>query len=282
MDAGEKTDLDTFITYIRKSYGGTPEQLRLAFTTTRQAQDESCITFFRRVVSTYFRSRNQTTVPALSAISNTAEQDDIRFQYLSGLRNQHTANMLRTAQTTVPFIELGKRAQQLENSIVKTNANDTPLSINVSELADQIYSMNFGHVQRSRGRGGYQNNRNNINRGGFQQYRGRTQNRSYRNGPSSFRGRYRGRYGGPGANRSNRGDKKCWSCGFTGHVRAECRAPPKTRARFNRNQTPYRKSSENRERSRSADRGRVKGRRESNERRSRERSFSSFRSHSPN
>ena len=74
----------------------TSEQLRTELNEIRQTLTESEHSFFRRVISTYYKSRGTETV-------DTVQKNDIKYYFLKGLRNQTVANLDPLFQTFRKF-----------------------------------------------------------------------------------------------------------------------------------------------------------------------------------
>mgnify|MGYP000472820736 CR=1 FL=1 len=68
----ENSDLSKFKTFLRDTYGGNDLQMRQELSEIKQTANESYLSFFRRVLSVYYRSRGKFTIPEISTINNAS------------------------------------------------------------------------------------------------------------------------------------------------------------------------------------------------------------------
>ena len=101
----EKTDLKAFIKYLNEVYGGTELQLRQELDKVQQRQGESYVTFFRRVIRTYLRSRGESETPDVTKINDDAKKSDIKYAFYKGLRSVQVRQLLQQHEANIQLSE---------------------------------------------------------------------------------------------------------------------------------------------------------------------------------
>ena len=141
LNDSEKTNLEDFIKYLTKSYGGNPIQIRKELDNLKQRNEETYISFFRRVISTYLRSRDLADTPNISSITDTAQRADIKYLYIKGLHNQKIRNLILQNENTIRWEDLGTQGQtysQVLTDETTINVIETP---SVSQVDKTIIDM---------------------------------------------------------------------------------------------------------------------------------------------
>lgn len=117
LGSEEKTKLTSFIRYLNDVYGGTELQMRQELDKIRQRPGESDVTFFRRVIRTYLRSRGESETPDVSKINDEAKKSDIKYAFYKGLRSVQVRQLLQQNEANIQLSDLGKTAQTYANVV---------------------------------------------------------------------------------------------------------------------------------------------------------------------
>ena len=156
----EKEDLDTFIKYIRTTYGGSSDTIRKELINLKQTSDESYITWFRRVIKVVYKTRKIYEVPDLRDIKDEIIKSDIRFYFLEGFKNKAVEATMRNNISQVEFSNWGKQAQiyaealeatghKMVNNISSGSKEDINNKIDglESELVNFIKKLDVNKIQ---------------------------------------------------------------------------------------------------------------------------------------
>ena len=121
----ERSDLGKYTAYLMRVYGGTEDDIREELAKASQKPDETYPSYFRRIAGLYLRSRGggqaKTMLPALSSITDTTKQSDIKFYFLRGLRSPAVAQHLKTQTTPIAFADLGQKAHVVADVLEKAH-----------------------------------------------------------------------------------------------------------------------------------------------------------------
>jgi len=93
----------------------------------KQTASESYLSFFRRVISVYYRARGTFQIPEIDKISDSHEQSDIKYHFLQGLRNKQVRKLCKTNASAIEFKELGRQSQIYSH----TEEEDETASVNM-------------------------------------------------------------------------------------------------------------------------------------------------------
>ena len=131
----QKTELDSFIAYLRASFGPTEQERRLGFQRIKQEENEDCINFFLKVEKHYFRSKNMTK-PAGKAFVDQYKED-IRFQYIQGLRDPEVKRLMVL------------NGEAIDYTNIATNARNYSVSLNDLKKEHSVNYVMGDHRSRS-------------------------------------------------------------------------------------------------------------------------------------
>ena len=138
----EKINLDKFIEYLNKNYGGTDLQIRRELDSIRQRDDETFISYFRRVASMYLRSRGEPDTPNLEKITDKTQRNDIRYIFYRGLKSAKVKSLLMQNESSIDWAKLGSQAQNyalvVNEEINQVNSVETPI---ISSVESTMLSL---------------------------------------------------------------------------------------------------------------------------------------------
>ena len=109
----ERGSLEEFVKYLRTNYGPTTAQLRRQFEEIEQKDNESMHQYFKRVELAYFRSKNL----AIPATIPDYQQEDIKWKFLSGMKNRETFRLMKLNPTHINYNDLASTAAELDASL---------------------------------------------------------------------------------------------------------------------------------------------------------------------
>jgi len=130
LSENERKDLTEFKKFLRANYGSSDESRRQELDRLKQNKNESAHSFFRRVINVYYKSRGNDTIPNTDTINDTDKQNDIKYHFLKGLRNEQVATLCRTNNSTINFTDLGKKAAEYEQVLETTQPKTTNNYVN--------------------------------------------------------------------------------------------------------------------------------------------------------
>ena len=140
----QKADLDHFVAYLRNSFGPSQHEQRLRFQRLKQGEDENYIDYFLKCEKIYFQSQNMPKPTGNDFLDQYKE--DIKFQYVQGLKNDEVRKLLRL--NDVSYEDLVNTARRYTTALKNVKMVN---SVNMIEEKEGEY-MRSRSSQRSRRR----------------------------------------------------------------------------------------------------------------------------------
>ena len=151
----EKKKLDDFVKFLQRTFGPTNGEKRSMFENIRQNEEESIAEYFKRVESTYFRSKN---IEIPQPMENH-QQEDVKWAFLKGLRNRQTYRLMKLNPGTIDYASLAKTAADLDASLqdlegrneqaVLKVADEEDLTNRIRDLEEKLYTLQRRHEDES-------------------------------------------------------------------------------------------------------------------------------------
>ena len=191
---------DSFVDFLRKYFGSDEMNRRRRFTELYQ-KEENAFAFFRRVYRSFYVSRGIQPPLDHTLIASEVERQDIRFKFISSLKNEKLREKLWTEE--IPFNDLPLRAHKLEEILDRSKA--TPVYNVMNEFSEENKSENTEIINFCDRCGSNSHNNDHC----YASPKNRSQYTKRR--ASRERGRYRGRSKSPYRGeryRSNSRDRK--------------------------------------------------------------------------
>ena len=127
----QMNNLENFIGYLRSSFGPSQQEKRFGFQRLKQEEDEDSANFFIRTEKMYFQSKNMRK-PNGEAFLNDYKED-IRFQFIQGLRNPEVKRLMYLNGSSVDYTEIGLTARNYSVSLKDLGTTYTVNSITDTE-----------------------------------------------------------------------------------------------------------------------------------------------------
>ena len=127
---------ESFVDFLRKYFGSDEMNRRRRFTELTQ-KEENAFAYFRRVYRSFYVSRGIQPPLDHTLIASEVERQDVRFKFISSLKNEKLREKLWTEE--IPFNDLPLRAHKLEEILERSRA--APV-YNVIEFAEENKSDN--------------------------------------------------------------------------------------------------------------------------------------------